>query len=335
MVSRHFARWGPSIAAMAYQYGKDWITRRAHNHGNGLSTRYAPKKKPAHTYRSNALAAKDRAMRPTITSEGHLKTFTDIKSTKHQPSRAQGLTLRTRVVDTIAAILTTQVGEQAVASLGPVHLDQATLAGLGNPSGYLYVYSNRITTNIANNSNGQIVVDVYDFVCKAGTNQTPPSAFNSGAGLSPDGIGIANGWATIGVNPLAIPNVTDYWKCEGHHNLIINPGVLWVHEYKRTPKKLIPGRTYESSLNEDFIPGVSMNTMIVARGCPINTVAGGVTPSGGQELIWYQTESLKWQLVDNTDDRQVLAIVDSLPRPVAPYTKMLDETEVPATIQNA
>lgn len=305
--------------------------------------RYSKKgtKQKARTYHSNTLAKRDKQREPTLSAEGHLKTFTEIRSTKDVPARCKEVTLRTRVTATIAGGVNTSTGRQAFSETGPMALNRTTILGLGNASGGFYLYSNELTTTFTNMSNFQIIVDIYDFVCKRPCELNISELFMNGSGSLPDGIGNPLYHTYIGVNPLAIPLVTDNWNCEGRHNVILNPGVVWVHKYKRTPKKLIAGRKYEGSLlfadQTDHIPGFTMNSWICVRGPPVyeGPPPQALTACGGQKLVYYQTESLKYQIIDNTDDREILLASSTFSTTGVNQTKILDETELVATMVNA
>lgn len=201
----------------------------------------------------------------------------------------------------------------------------------------LYVHSYVVESTMVNQSNCQLVIDLYDCQCHKATNDGPLDSYNTGVQGATGGIGAIGYSSIIGIRPRDIPRFYDFWKIVKHHRVVLNPGEVWIHTQEHRVKKVFKGQDMFPNFQNSYLPGHSVGAVMFVKGIPINALAGTiVTTSGNQILDIVNIYRIKLVVFNTSAEPEGITATQSLATTLATaQDKMGVDTDTAANMANA
>lgn len=211
-----------------------------------------------------------------------------------------------------------------------------------NDHGRIYFHSMEIECLITNQSNWQIIIDIYDCMATSDVKQSIQDAWGSAAGVSTGGIGIGATSAVptvIGVKPSDLTGFTNQWRPFKHNRVYINPGEVWIHKIFRFMNRKMNVQELMQSFSASgfniYIPGITSGSLILTKGVPVHDTAHLTTTSGNQEMALVQTSRMRYSVIPESVSGDLLTAAPLLPTNFTGLTKMETETDNAAPLENA
>lgn len=192
-----------------------------------------------------------------------------------------------------------------------------------------------------NESGAQIVVTVYDLVCKmsqmGNNSQNPARAWP--AALLDNGSAYSTGSkevaTTVGSSPYNAPGLMDDWKILRTRRIEMNPGQVHDHNFKQSFNKWVSPELWTGNDANIMLRGITCACLLVVHGYPVNQAGDTQAHRGiityaptAVSAIWKYNTQWRWTQDNNVQTVTVLNGVTPINNGTG-QTVMNDDAGVP------
>lgn len=183
----------------------------------------------------------------------------------------------------------------------------------------LYMKSVFTETLITNQTNDVVHMTLYDVMCRRDltTSSTAEANYvNPNAAWVQGSIDAGNSGAfqIVASTPFQTPGFTEYWKIVKITDVDLHSGGHHRHRVLMKPKKQISNEivtTLSASSNTGTLGGLTVYTMIVCHGFPVNSTGTSTTSTASGKIDWVSRKQYEFYPIGS--ERTIITQVDNLP----------------------